>query len=135
MSFNIFKPKISAFRNNVPNYIYIHCTVQEILIIIWKYYVSGHYPSPCVYLKTPSSFNNPSESTVLFTLQKTTFRRLDPLSVVRVQLSRFHLKETESSLRNIVFCNIKRTVFLDKDRTMVNVHKYNFCTNILWRGA
>jgi hypothetical protein len=45
------------------------------------------------------------------------------------QLSRFYLKtETESSLRNVVFCNINRTVFLDKDRTMDNVQKHNNST-------
>jgi hypothetical protein len=36
--------------------------------------------------------------------------------------------ETESSLRNVVFCNIKRTVFLDKYRMMDNVQKHNIFT-------
>jgi hypothetical protein len=37
-----------------------------------------------------------------------------------------------SSLRNVVFCNINRTVFLDKDRTMGNVEKHNtrICTSL-----
>jgi hypothetical protein len=44
--------------------------------------------------------------------------RFPPLA----QLSRFYLKtETESSLRNVVFCNINRMMFLDKDSTMDNV--------------
>jgi hypothetical protein len=44
------------------------------------------------------------------------------------QLSRLYLKtETESSLRNVVFCNINRTVFLDRDRTMNSVQKHNIC--------
>jgi hypothetical protein len=44
-----------------------------------------------------------------------------------VQLSGFYLKmKTESSLWN-VFCNINRTVFFDKDRTMDNVQKHNIC--------
>jgi hypothetical protein len=35
-------------------------------------------------------------------------------SIVWAQLSTFYLTtETESSLRNVVFCNISRTVFLD----------------------
>jgi hypothetical protein len=52
-------------------------------------------------------------------------------SVDWAQLSRFYLKtDTESSLRNVVFCNINRTVFLDKDRTMDNVQKHNICTNV-----
>jgi hypothetical protein len=46
------------------------------------------------------------------------------------QLNRFYLKtETESSLRNVLFRKIKRTVFLDKDRTMANVQKHNICSN------
>jgi hypothetical protein len=44
-------------------------------------------------------------------------------SIDWAQLSRFYLQtETEFSLRNIVF--------LDKDRTMDNVQKYNMCTNV-----
>jgi hypothetical protein len=47
------------------------------------------------------------------------------------QLNRFCLRtETESSHRNDAFRKIKRTVFLDKDRTMDNVQKLNICTNI-----
>jgi hypothetical protein len=38
------------------------------------------------------------------------------------QLSRLYLKqETESSLRNVSFLKINRTMFLDNDRTMDNV--------------
>jgi hypothetical protein len=52
-------------------------------------------------------------------------------SIAWAQLSRFYLKtETGSSLRNTVFWNINRTVFLDKDRTMDNVQKHNNCTNV-----
>jgi 5'(3')-deoxyribonucleotidase len=41
------------------------------------------------------------------------------------QLSRFHLNtETESSLQNVVFCNINRTLLLDKDM-MMDVKKHN----------
>jgi hypothetical protein len=47
------------------------------------------------------------------------------------QLSRFYLKtETESSLQNVVFCNINITEFLDKDRMMDNVQKRNICTTL-----
>jgi hypothetical protein len=50
-------------------------------------------------------------------------------SIDWAQLSSFYLKtETESSLRNVVFCNTNRTVFLDKDRTMDNFQKHNICT-------
>jgi hypothetical protein len=46
-----------------------------------------------------------------------------------VQLSRVYLKtETQFSLRNVAFWNIKRTVLLDKDRTMDNAQKHNICT-------
>jgi hypothetical protein len=49
-------------------------------------------------------------------------------SIDWAQLSRLYLKmETESSLRNVVFCNINTTVFLDKDRIM-DVKKHNICT-------
>jgi hypothetical protein len=45
-------------------------------------------------------------------------------------LGGFYMKtETESSLRNVVFCNIKRKVFLDKDKRMDNVEKHIF-TNV-----
>jgi hypothetical protein len=48
------------------------------------------------------------------------------------QLSRFYLKtEIESSLRNGVFWKIKRTVFLDKDRTIDNMEKHNVCSCIM----
>jgi hypothetical protein len=39
----------------------------------FKYYISGHYPSSCLYLK----------NAVLFIFQNTTFRRLDSVSVFR----------------------------------------------------
>jgi hypothetical protein len=71
-------------------------------------------------------------SIVLFIFQNATFRRPDSVSDFRTssmnwaQLSRFYLKtETESSLRNVMFWKINRTVFLDKDRTMDNVQNHN----------
>jgi hypothetical protein len=43
-------------------------------------------------------------------------------SIDWAQLSKFYLKtETESSLRNVVFRKVHRTVFLNKDRTLDNV--------------
>jgi hypothetical protein len=49
-------------------------------------------------------------------------------SIDWAQQSRFNLKtETELGLRNTVFCNINRTVFLDKDRTMDSAQKHNIC--------
>jgi hypothetical protein len=52
------------------------------------------------------------------------------ISINWAQLSRFYLKtETESSLRNVVFCNTNRTAFLDKGRTMDDVQKYNIRTS------
>jgi hypothetical protein len=54
-------------------------------------------------------------------------------SIDWAKMSRFYLKtETESSFRNVVFCNINRTVFLDKDRKMNNVQKHNICTKVPW---
>jgi hypothetical protein len=52
-------------------------------------------------------------------------------SIDWAQLNRFYLKmKTESALRNVVFCNINRRVFLDKDGPMDNVQKHNICTNV-----
>jgi hypothetical protein len=52
-------------------------------------------------------------------------------SIDWAHLSRLYLKtETESTLRNVVFWKINRTVFLDKERTMDNVQKHNICTNV-----
>jgi hypothetical protein len=51
------------------------------------------------------------------------FRRLDSVSVFRVHLSRFCLKEeTESNLRNVV---------LNKNRKTDNVQKHNICVKFL----
>jgi hypothetical protein len=47
------------------------------------------------------------------------------------KVSKFYLKtEAESSLQNVVFCNVNRMVFLDKDRIIDNVQKCNICTNV-----
>jgi hypothetical protein len=46
-----------------------------LLVFSFKYYVSGHYPSSCFYLRK-----------VLFIFQNTTFRRLDSVSVIRKNL-------------------------------------------------
>jgi hypothetical protein len=52
-------------------------------------------------------------------------------SIDWAQLSRFYLKtETDSSLRNVVLCNINRAVYLHKDRTIDNVQKHNIYTNV-----
>jgi hypothetical protein len=59
----------------------------------YKYYVSGHYPSSCLYLTTPSC--------LFFKTQR--FGE-GTSSNDWAQLSKFYLKtETESSLRNVVF--------------------------------
>jgi hypothetical protein len=51
-------------------------------------------------------------------------------SINWAQLSMFYLKmETESSLWNVVFQKINRTVFLHKDRMIDNVQKHNICNN------
>jgi hypothetical protein len=53
-------------------------------------------------------------------------------SIDWAQLSMFNLKtKTESSLRNIVFCNIDRMVFSDKDGMTDNVQKHNICTKTI----
>jgi hypothetical protein len=40
------------------------------------------------------------------------------------------MTETESCLRNVVLCNIHRTVFSGEDRTMDNVQQNNICINV-----
>jgi hypothetical protein len=116
--------------------IFIWSLCLQTLTLYYKCYVPVHYPSSCLYVKTPSCL-----------YYKTTFRRLDSVSfrwnllswaqseigassIDWAQLSRFYLKtETKFSLRN-VFCNRNRRVFLDKGRTIDNIQKYNICTNV-----
>jgi hypothetical protein len=91
-------------------FIFLHIILQ---IIFWpyNYHNSGHHPSSCL-------------------LFKTTFRRLDFMSVRRqacciswFQLYRFHLKtKTESSLPSVYV--------LKKDRTMGIVQNYNSYINV-----
>jgi hypothetical protein len=53
-------------------------------------------------------------------------------SIDWAKLSRFYLKtETETSLRNVVFCNINRTTYSDKCRTMDNVQKHYICNKYI----
>jgi hypothetical protein len=81
-----------------------------------KYYVFGHYPSSCLYLKhRPVYFSKHNVSETGFCLDW-------------AQQSRFYLNtETESSLRNVVLKN-KQDGALDKDKTLDNVQKHNICT-------
>jgi hypothetical protein len=62
-----------------------------------------------------------SKNTILFIFQNTALSpEIGTSSIDWAQLSRFYLKtETESSLRNVVFCKINRTVFLDKTRCRI----------------
>jgi hypothetical protein len=64
---------------------------------------------------------------IVLSLSNTLSPEIWTRSIDWAQPSRFYLKtETESSLRNVVFWKINRTVFLDKD----NVQKHNICTNV-----
>jgi hypothetical protein len=82
-----------------------------------------------------------SKNAVLFILQNNVsepgfFLRLQvkPTQLGPIDRARFYLKtEAESSLRNVVFWKINKTVLLDKDRAMDNVQKHNtrICTNLL----
>jgi hypothetical protein len=80
----------------------------------YKYYVAGHYSSPCLYLKTP----------FLFTFQHTTFRRLDCVSV---------LPEDGDRIRSPKRCVLKNNQdgVLDQDKTMDNVQEHNICYNYM----
>jgi hypothetical protein len=77
----------------------------------YKYSVSGHYSSSCLYFKTRrfgDCITSPSPETGIS-------------SIDWAQPSRFHPKtETESSLRNVVLWNINSMVN--------NVQKHNICT-------
>jgi hypothetical protein len=75
----------------------------------YKYFVAGHYPLSCLYLKTSSCF-----------FFKKTFRRLDSVSGPQIgtssidwaQLSRFNLKtETIKSPKRCVLKNKEDGVY------------------------
>jgi hypothetical protein len=99
---------ITFYNYFLKRFIYV-----EFVTYLDKYYVSGHYRSPCFYLKhhpVNISKYNVSETGSCFCLQvKPT--KLGPIDKV-AQLSRFYLKtEIEFNLRNFVFLNKNRTAF------------------------
>jgi hypothetical protein len=108
---------------------------------VYKCYVSGHYPSSCLYLKkSPDYFSKHNVSETGFCLrlqvkptQLSPIDRVSPYlrtSIDWAQLSRFYLKtETKSSFRKVWFWKIIRR-FLDKDKTMDNVRKHNIRTSV-----
>jgi hypothetical protein len=83
----------------------------------YKYYVSGHYPSSCLYLKTPSYvyFKTQRYGTGFCLTFQVKPTQLAPISrasfylwrqglalLILAEMSRFYLKtETESSLQNV----------------------------------
>jgi hypothetical protein len=90
-------------------------TVNEwsFLSLEYKYYVSGHHPSSCFYLKT-KRFGNWILSSSL---------EIGTSSIDWTQLIKFSLKlKTKSSLRNVVI--------LTKNRTMDDDQKHNTCINV-----
>jgi hypothetical protein len=105
------------------------------LNFMYKYYVSGHYPSSRFYLKHHPVYilkHNVSETGFCLRLhvkptQLGSIDRAGPeigtSSVDWAQLNRFYMKtETESSLRNVVFSII--------NKTMANVQKHNICSTV-----
>jgi hypothetical protein len=77
------------------------------------------------------SKQNISETAFCLRLQAKPTSEIGTNSIDWAQLIRFYLKtEAESRLRNVVSYNIKRTVFLDKERTMDHVQKHNICINL-----
>jgi hypothetical protein len=44
-----------------------------------------------------------------------------------VYFSKHNVSDTGFCLRNVVFCEMNRMAFLDKDRTIDNVQKHNIC--------
>jgi hypothetical protein len=96
---------------------------------LYRYYVSGHYPSSCLYLQALSCLYCKTQRFGDWILSPSP--ETGTSSIDWAQLSRFYLKAvTEPSLRNVVLCNINRTVSVDKNRTMDNVQKHNICTNV-----
>jgi hypothetical protein len=75
----------------------------------YKYYVSGHYPSSCLYLKTPSCLFFKTQRFGDWILSSSSGKtygcpEIGTSSIEWARLSRFYLKrETEYSLRNVVF--------------------------------
>jgi hypothetical protein len=86
----------------------------------YKYYVFGHYPWSCLYLKHCAVYfskHNISETGVCLHLQvKPT--QLGPKDGNRIQ-----------SPKGCVLKN-KQDGVLDKDKTMDNVQKHSICTNV-----
>jgi hypothetical protein len=73
----------------------------------YKYYVSGHCPSSCFYLKHSPVYTS-----------KHNISEIGISSINWAQLSRFYLKtETECSLQNVVFLNINR--MMDMSRNII----------------
>jgi hypothetical protein len=79
---------------------------QQTQAILYKYYVFGHYPSTCVCLKTALFIfqNNVSETGFCLRLQ------VKPTQLGPIDRASPYLR-TESSLRNVVFWKINRTIF------------------------
>jgi hypothetical protein len=86
--------------------------------ILFKYYISGHYPSSCFYLKHRPVYiskHNVSEAGFCLGLQ------IKPTQVGPIDRASPCLRK-ESGLWNAVFWNI--------NRTMNNAQKRNICTNV-----
>jgi hypothetical protein len=103
-------------------------------LLQYKYYVSGHYPSTCFYLKyLPVYISTHDVSKTGFCLRlQLEPSHLGPIdraspylrSIDWAKLSRFYFKtETEPSTRNVVCWNI--------NRAMNDVQKRNICRHKL----
>jgi hypothetical protein len=91
------------------------------------------YEGPLPYSQEPATGPCPQSLLISFHRCPVCFRTPGNTAVLHLGKAEkslvFYLKtETEYSFRNVVFCNINRTVFLDKDRTIDNVQKHNICT-------
>jgi hypothetical protein len=94
----------------------------------YKYYVSGHYPSSCLYLKT--------RYCLFFKTQRFGDRILSPSSGLVLWIGTswgFTWRRRQNPVsETLCFEKIKRAVFLDKDRTMDNVQKHNILQIFIW---
>jgi hypothetical protein len=102
---------------------YKNLTLHEKMEILNKYYVFGHYPSSCFYLKRcPFYFPKHSDSETGFCLRlpvrPTEFGPIDRASLyLRTEIDGDRIQSAKRVLEN------KQDSVLNKDKTMDNVQK------------
>jgi hypothetical protein len=99
---------------------------RDVTVIMYKYYVSGHYPSSCFYLThCPALILKHCVSETGFSLR---------LQVKSIKLNLIDRARSETGPSSIDWPNwvgfTWNIVFLNKNRNMGNVQKHNICINV-----